>query len=385
MGYLQIGTPFIRQDKGRTQLVAEISETGKQPYELWYETADEYGRYFVSDRIDAFLVALLPYAMQNSLDILSDGTVSEKLELQISKFLMPVLTKYSDVYNEISISIKNKSDLNINEVKCCATGYSRGVDSFDTIKETLSCGEQSLTHLTFFNVGSHRSTANYTSEQSLELYNKRLSTVKKSSEIFGLPLIDVNSNLGEHLTLPYVTIHHFCSFSAVLALQKLFRIYYYSSGYSIDNFSIHKCDKGSAFYEPLLAELLSTESTTFYISGLNKTRLDKIKSISEFEPSYDNLNVCYYEDKNCGKCEKCLRTQLELMSIDKLELYKNSFDINKFEQTKDSWSIEYMLKHQNQSNYKEILEQMKLSGIKLTFTQKIKKTVYGIALKILKK
>lgn len=385
MGYLQIGIPFIRQNGNRTQLIAKITESDKPSYELWYETSAEYGKYFVSDRIDAFLVALLPYAMQNCLDIISDGIVSEKLELQISKFLLPVLSKYSDIYNEITVSVKNKSDVNINSEKGCATGFSRGVDSFDTIKDALECGDQSLTHLTFFNVGSHRSTGNYTKEQSVKLYNDRLKTTVESSKIFNLPLVDVNSNLGEHLTLPYVQIHHFCSFSAVLALQKLFKNYYYSSGYSIDNFSIKKCDKGSAFYEPLLSTLLSTESTTFYITGLNKTRLDKIKSISEFEPSYDNLNVCYYEDKNCGKCEKCSRTQLELMSIDKLDLYKNSFDIDSFEKTKNKWSMDYMLKHQNQSNYKEILDQMKLSGIKLSFSLKIRKFIYGIALKIFKK
>lgn len=385
MGYLQIGIPFIRQNGNRTQLIAKITESDKPSYELWYETSAEYGKYFVSDRIDAFLVALLPYAMQNCLDIISDSTVSEKLELQISKFLMPILSRYSDIYNEITVSVKNKSDVNINSEKGCATGFSRGVDSFDTIKDALECGDQSLTHLTFFNVGSHRSTGNYTKEQSVKLYNDRLKTTVESSKIFNLPLVDVNSNLGEHLTLPYVQIHHFCSFSAVLALQKLFKNYYYSSGYSIDNFSIKKCDKGSAFYEPLLSALLSTESTTFYITGLNKTRLDKIKSISEFEPSYDNLNVCYYEDKNCGKCEKCSRTQLELMSIDKLDLYKNSFDIDSFEKTKNKWSMDYMLKHQNQSNYKEILDQMKLSGIKLSFSLKIRKFIYGIALKIFKK
>lgn len=385
MGYLQIGIPFVRQNGNRTQLVAEITEPNKPTYELWYETSAEYGKYFVSERIDAFLVALLPHAMQNRIDIISDSTVSEKLELQISKFLMPVLAKYSDIYNEITVSVKNKSDININSEKCYATGFSRGVDSFDTIKDALECGEQSLTHLTFFNVGSHRSTGNYTKEQSIQLYNDRLNTARETSKIFNLPLIDVNSNLGDHITLPYVKIHHFCSFSAVLALQKLFKNYYYSSGYSVDNFSIKKCDKGSAFYEPLLSSLLSTESTAFYITGLNKTRLDKIKSISEFEPSYNNLNVCYYEDKNCGKCEKCVRTQLELMSINKLDLYKNSFDIDWFEKTKNKYSMIYMLKHQNQSNYSEILDQMKLSGIKLPFSLKIRKFIYGIALKILKK
>lgn len=383
MAVLEIGIPFIRENEDRVQLVSNISENGKN-YELWYEVAKEYGEYLTTERIDAFFVALLPLAMKEQLNIVSKGVISEKLYFQTTKFLIPVLAKYSKNYNAIEIAIENKSNQCINTQGKNATGFSRGVDSFDTVKDILNNGDFSLTHLTFFNVGSHKSSSGFSAEESRALYQKRIKVSKESSKIINLPLVDVNSNLGEHLALEYVKIHHFCSFSAVLALQKLFKNYYYSSGYPLSDFSIKKCDKGSAFYEPVLSNMLSTESTSFHITGLDKTRLEKVKSISDYEPSYNNLNICFNSESNCGKCEKCIRTQLELYSLGKLELYKGSFDVDSFYANIDKY-IDYMLKHQNQIAYKEILQQFEKSGINLSFSQKLKKSVYALAIKILKK
>lgn len=379
MKQLKIGVPFLRTNGDKTQLVAEIREDNNT-FELWYETEKEYACFLCPERIDAFVVGILPYAMKKSLDIVSDATISEKLELQLNKFLIPTLTKYSKIFNSIKLETPNKSDKQLNTEKACGTGFSRGVDSFYTIQETA----ETLTHLTFFNVGSHRSTNNATEEESSKLYQERLKTTIESAKLFKLPLVSVNSNLGNHLNAKYVQIHHFCSFSAVLAMQKLFKNYYYSSGYPIDKFSIKKCDLSSANYESYLAHMLSTESTSFYITGLGKTRLDKVKAISEYELSYDNLNVCVYTNENCSNCEKCCRTELELLAIGKHDLYKNAFNLEMFEKNHKRF-FTYMFKHQNVSSYKEILDEMHKNGYKFTFREKLEKTFYKIIIKLLRR
>lgn len=90
--------------------------------------------------------------------------------------------------------------------------------------------------------------------------------------------------------------------------------------------------------------------------------------------------MCYYGENNCGHCEKCVRTQFELMALGKLELYKNVFDIPKFYRDKNKY-MDYVLKHQNKDYYAEILSLMKKKGFKLTPIQKIKKAVYAVYLK----
>lgn len=318
--------------------------------------------------------------MNNSLNISAEAKMSKQLCFQLNKILIPVLTKNSKLFNKISISAKELTQENYCCKNASATGFSRGVDSFDTICSLSENRTEKLSHLTFFNVGSHRSTADYTPEQSAELYENRLEIAKKSAKIFDMPLIDINSNLGEHLTLPYVKVHHYCSFSAVLCMQKFFKNYYYASGYPISSFSIKQCDTGSVHYEAFTASMLSTESTDFYITGLEKTRIEKVDFISKFPITYDNLNVCYYGENNCGHCEKCVRTQFELMALGKLELYKNVFDIPKFYRDKNKY-MNYVLKHQNKDYYAEILSIMKKKGFKLTPIQKIKKAVYAVYLK----
>lgn len=379
MESLIISKPKIEKVGDRARLCSEICEKGKQPYTLWFDVDAQYADY-LTDSADAFVVAMLPYAMNNNLNISAEAKMSKKLCFQLNEILIPVLAKNSKLFGKISVSAKELTEENYCSVNSSATGFSRGVDSFDTICSLTNNDIDKLTHLTFFNVGSHRSTANYTPEQSAELYLSRLNVAKNSAKIFDMPLIDINSNLGEHLTLPFVKIHHYCSFAAVLCMQGFFKNYYYASGYPISSFSIKKCDSGSAYYEALTAGMLSTESTSFYITGLDKTRLEKVDYISKFPITYNNLNVCYYEETNCGHCEKCVRTQFELLTLGKLDLYKNVFDIPKFYRDKNKY-MDYVLKHQNKYYYAEILELMKKQGLKLTPVQKIKKVIYSLYLK----
>ena len=379
METLIIGKPKIEKLDNRARLCSKISENGKPSYTLWFDVDTKYADY-LTESADAFVVALLPYAMNNSLNISAEAKMSKRLCFQLNEIFIPVLTKNSKLFNKISISAKELTQENYCCKNASATGFSRGVDSFDTICSLSENRTEKLSHLTFFNVGSHRSTANYTPEQSAELYENRLEIAKKSAKIFDMPLIDINSNLGEHLTLPYVKVHHYCSFSAVLCMQKFFKNYYYASGYPINSFSIKQCDTGSAHYEAITASGLSTEGTDVDIAGLEETRLGEVDCGSKYPITFGNLNVCYFGEIICGHCEKCVRTQFELMLLGKLELYKNVFDIPKFYRDKNKY-MDYVLKHQNKDYYAEILSLMKKKGFKLTPIQKIKKAVYAIYLK----
>jgi hypothetical protein len=65
---------------------------------------------------------------------------------------------------------------------------------------------------------------------------------------------------------------------------------------------------------PELDPLWSTERTTIRLDGVEVTRTEKVKAIaaSPFAPS--RLKVCWRADidANCGRCEKCVRTQCAL-------------------------------------------------------------------------
>ena len=73
------------------------------------------------------------------------------------------------------------------------------------------------------------------------------------------------------------------------------------------------------------------------------TRMQKLKKVTEYAPSYKYLNVCLKDGDNCGRCEKCVRTMTGLDALGKLDLYHNVFDVNYYKSHK-KWYMKQILK-----------------------------------------
>ncbi|WP_199930490.1 hypothetical protein [Sedimenticola thiotaurini] len=71
---------------------------------------------------------------------------------------------------------------------------------------------------------------------------------------------------------------------------------------------------------PLIEPYLSNQDIHLYHDGADHTRLDKVKFIARWPDELKPLRICTKTDDipdgflNCGKCEKCLRTKLELIA-----------------------------------------------------------------------
>ena len=293
---------------------------------IYYEVGPEYAEFLCDDRADAFLVGILPFAMAFKHNIIvKDFPVSEKLWWSLNHQYIPTLAQFSNFYNSIDIKafLTNKT-YNSNGV---GTGFSAGVDSFFTVLKNLNqqTNDFNITHLTFFNVGANGSFGGEKAEKRFQ-YRKQL--FEKFVHEMGLKFVTVNSNISEFIMMSYNYTHSFRSMSAVLALEKLFSKYYYSSDFALDNFSIDPED--SANFDLLNVQAFSTENTTFYSTGLAESRIDKMKYISDYPKTYDMLNVCNAHDVNCRSCEKCIRTMGGLYAINKLQLYNKVFDVEYF-------------------------------------------------------
>ena len=98
--------------------------------------------------------------------------------------------------------------------------------------------------------------------------------------------------------------------------------------YIISKFKLNP--KSSAYYDLMLAQYLSNENTTFYSTAISETRIERLDYVSEFEETYDVLNVCNDTDFNCKSCEKCVRTMASLYALGKLDKYSKVFDTDDF-------------------------------------------------------
>lgn len=321
-------------------LCADIDIDG-ETNRLWYKTNEEYSKYLCDERADAFVVGLLLYAMEKEQDIEVIGKpITSKLFQNLNATFIPALSRASKSYKEIRI-IATTTNEKLNNEGLNGTGISCGIDSFATIAEytSKSCPEElKVNCLTLFNMGA---SGDYGGEEARNLFNERKIRGKQFADEYGFKFVEVDSNLSEIIKMNFYQTHTLRNSSAALALQKLFKNYYYSSGTSVIRFKLG--DENPAPYDTFSLSMISNENISFYSIGTPYNRIEKTEIVSNYKPSYKYLNVCVREDSNCCMCEKCKRTILGLEAIGKLQLYKDVFNMDLIEKNKKKY-IYYLTK-----------------------------------------
>lgn len=305
---------------------------------LWFSAPEVYAEHFIPNRLDAFLVGLLPVAMEHGENIRVRGDVSEKLLYNINSYLIPVLHKSNFIYKKISISADQTCSEKIEKLSSGgATGFSGGIDSFCTIAEHMSLPETSsyqLKHLLFNNVGAISSN----------VFIEKFDALKSIEKHINLDLIPINSNLGSLVGIPFVLSHSLRNSACALFLQSLIKNYYYASAFTYDNINT-KNISDIASLDPVILHLLSTENIEIVASGAQHSRVEKTSIVSDFSISKCMLNVCVAPNRisNCSVCWKCCRTLLTLELLGKIQEYKNAFDLSKWQKARFWFISEYVL------------------------------------------
>ena len=350
-----ISAPYIEiTDENKYRLCAVLREDERADYTAWYEVEPEYGAYLCCERSDAFVVALLPYAIRKNLDIQCEQVVSERLHYQLNQILIPTLSKNISEFHPIRIIADVSSEV-LPSQHANGASVSGGVDSFYTLLSHLHRKEKNfeISHLAFFNVGA---SGDCGGAQARLLFHDRVAWVKKIADSLGLPMLCLDSNISEYLGLSHVCSHTYRTLSAVLAVQKLFSGYFFASGYPYERFHFSANDPST--FDLLNLKCLSTENITFYLSGAEKTRLEKLDVIAEYNITHSTLNVCTTSDSNCSYCPKCKRTMMGLYLLDKLDRYESVFKVAWFKssinaQIADACSL------RDESDWKELYSGLK--------------------------
>ena len=321
---------------------------------LWFSVPIEYKQYLCAERSDAFVVAMLWYAMITGSDIESESPMSEKMVFHISRYLIPALCTQENGYRRIKI-IGPTTNIPYQNAGGVGTGMSCGVDSFYTLHEYLGKDiplAYRLTHLAYFNMGAifhpNRSEEKeYTIKEFYEITDQMSEDKRRNANLVasrsGLPLVYVKSNLDKDYyrgAYGHTGVYRNCAMA--LSLQGLFSVYYNSSGGWPGFFDL-TLTEGSQHYEALLCTCLSTESLSFVLSD-SVSRAEKTMTIADDPLAQRFLDVCFCFN-SCGRCSKCIRTLVTLDIIDKVDLFAQVFD------------VEYFKKHRIKAYY-EILKTM---------------------------
>ena len=362
---LIINKSFIKDNK----LISKIEYEDKS-YELYFSVDNEYIKYLCDSNSNAFLIALLPFIVKHNYNVIVKDKISSKLYYQLNTYLLPMLCK---AFKKDKINITCElTDEKFNG-KANGASISCGVDSFYTLLKhnNLKDSNKNITHLCFFNAGSN---GEYGGEEARELYNKRVDHIKNFCLEYNYPLITVDSNMNELILKKKKKRHTFTTLSCVYALEKLFNSYYFASGLEFDGSHIDESD--TAFYDILNVHCLSNENITFYCSGLEASRMEKVEYISNFEETYNWLNVCVRHDwENCCRCPKCIRTITELESICKLDKYSSVFNLDYYYKNRSKFFYEVLLWKKDPIKKvftEEIVSNCKRNNIKIPLSSYIK-------------
>jgi hypothetical protein len=153
-------------------------------------------------------------------------------------------------------------------------------------------------------------------------------TVRLAAAELGLPLVEVATDLRP-VARPYVTwqrYHGAVLASVALLLTPRFGVVHVPGSLSYDTWFPH----GS---HPLLDPFWSTEQVELRYDGFDANRWEKTRAVAGSEVALRRLRVCSRDergDRNCGRCEKCLRTMVSLRllgALDRSDRFPGTLDL----------------------------------------------------------
>ena len=251
---------------------------------------------------DPALIGLLVPAMRAGGQLTIDGPVTGELAHNLTHGCQYVLDRViaglSQVPIETTLTVPAGSPAG-----GVATGFSAGVDSFAVLAEHHFAEvppDLRLTHLTFFNVGSHGP-----GERGRQVFRQRFKLLTPAATEIGLPFIPVDSNLDDfyHFTT-HLQTHSPRSLAAASLLQGGIWRYYLASSTAYENVGVFRSES-CAFADAIMLPLFSTGQLRFISHGDQYTRVEKTVLVASVPLSHTFLNVCVNPPASGARAMRC--------------------------------------------------------------------------------
>lgn len=353
-----VGRPAIERAGARVRVSAPISlGAGTAGKRLFFSIDEAYGSALVDDRLDAFVVALLPYALRCGADIVCEAPISRRLLYQLRHYLVPTLAANLDGHHAIAIEAE-PTDVALGPGRAVATGWTGGVDSLYTLMRTIDAREpgQRLTHLMIVSNGALESADDDALLEALAVKARRGIAAE-----LGLEVVTLSSNIQELVDETFLSVAAYRQAAVILAAQRLFKTYYSSAAYEFGRFSF---DPDNCFYsEFFIFGNLTTDATALYSAYGAYSRAQKLRELSEFPLAWHQLHPCTdpLPSTNCGHCGKCVRTMVALFGLGTLGRFDAVFDVGEFERNLD-WYVAQVIANRRSQHYGEALAILRARG-----------------------
>jgi len=328
-----ISNPEIRLKNGEVIVSAKVTFVKpvlNKPEMAWFAFPENYLPY-ISGRADAFAAGLLPLAMVIREDLMIEGELSPRLFYGLNEYQRALNVWFPKQLALVDIYAANLTSLPIEQAgQSCVTLFSGGVDSSYTLMSHLPNRQANTDFQVRYGLFVHgfdiplQNRAVY--EESLNIFSQQLAPL-------GVEIIPCRTNLHYFTSglLTWGIAHGSASISTGLVLDKLVRYFLVPSSDSPGEL----IPWGSS---PLIDHWLSTEFLQIIQDSAPLSRIEKVATISTWQPAQQFLRVCIDESKrvgvnNCCRCEKCIRTMVMLEICGTLKSFKT------FRQPFGRWDI----------------------------------------------
>jgi len=305
----------------------EFESSGKRfPERLWFGFPDS-PKDFVTDRSDAFVVALLPLAMALGEKMWVRGVVSPRLAVGMAEYQCIQTTWHPDRFKKIELEFGTLAAMEPTQTQDgVATAFSGGVDSFYSLHSHVYCEQiqqYRISHCLMIN-GFDFNNDNI---QDCRLFDQIAQTYRPMLQELNVRLLVAHTNITPFLaeSLRVWNIHRYCHgallSASALVLGRLLRCFYIPSS---DPYT----DLEPWGSHPMLDHLLSTETMETRHDGAHLSRFEKEAVLAQWPEIYTKLRVCNRRTRihpdtgaleNCCRCEKCLRTMAGFQVIGALD------------------------------------------------------------------
>lgn len=354
-----ISTPVLRETEQACEAAFPVTGLAAESLRFFVTGAD---RSFVSCSLNSALVALLIPAMTTGQDIHLKGSVSPELLFRVRHYVIPLLQIAIPGAKTIRIDADDLEVSSLAGPAAVVTGLSSGIDSFHVCSLHLGADlpeAMRLTHFVFYDVGSHGESRN------IALADDRLSRARAAASEFGLPLINVSSNMGDFYTLDHQQTHTLRSSATALLLSGRVSRYLFASTVPYPAVAVRKVHD-IADLDSILLPLIKTEAMDCFSVGSAQTRVEKTAAVAELEIAQRRLDVCVHQFPNCSKCWKCARTIATLELLGKLDDFSQCFDLAAYGRVRDRYVAHIEAAPADNALAREVRDLMQRSGVRPT-------------------
>jgi hypothetical protein len=286
-----------------------VSVTIEYPIEqprsrLWYRIPAEC-RSLLTNSCDPFVVAMILPAMFYAASLVVHGKVSPSLLQNLEEFQAVWSCWRPNFYKQIEITAEVEEEIPKSHSEAAIAAFSGGVDScFTAFRHHASppCRFQRNLQAGLMVHGFDIPL------EDQPAFDRAAEKSKAILTSLGIKLIAIATNYRQiEQKLRWEDAYGLAVASSLMLFQNAYSIGMIASAFSYHNLLL---PRGS---NPITDPFLSSKAFQIIHDGAGYTRLDKIREIANWKQAIQNLRVCWQgsqKDRNCGQCEKCIRTIL---------------------------------------------------------------------------